>query len=436
MWNHVLAVELIRKKFNISDESNRKNFFDNILPNVSRKSIAREKAVKYLEEWGDKFWTETEYRVKEFTSKLEDDIRASLGAKYKDVGFGIEAARNLSSEQKGEIIKRANEVVEKGQIAELLHVISLLADDIFTDPQQRYFVIIDRLDEGWVEDSIRYKLIKALIEAIRNFQKIRSVKVIAAIRTDLLQRVLRRTVSPGFQDEKYEALYLKLRWSENELEAVLDKRINEVFKSKYTKGEIHFRDVFPKNQMEKTDAFGYILKRTSLRPREVIMFINDCIERSEGKTKITADIIRSAEVTYSQKRVVSLEQEWGSDYPNISSYIRVIKGKGSHFCYSNVEDAEIISSVGDCLQQTEIFEDPLTSLGQKYVRDAATGEEIKREWFSIMYRIGVLGMKPAPTIQVQWSFVDEAEMLDSQDLTGVEFYVHPAYWIGLGVSLK
>ncbi|MEO3430810.1 hypothetical protein AAFN88_18290 [Pelagibius sp. CAU 1746] len=436
LWDHVLAVELIRRKFDIRSEPTMNNFFDNILPNFSKKSMAREKAIAYLREWGDKFWTETEYRVKEFTTKLENDVKAAVGGQLSGVSFGVDAAKSLTSEQKGEIVRRAQEVVQKIQIKDLHSVISLLADSVFTDPQQRYYIVIDRLDEDWVDDSIRYKLIKALIEAVRNFQSIRHVKVVVAIRTDLLQRVLRKTMSSGFQDEKYEALYLKLRWTEQELEQVLDRRINEIFKSKYTSGGICFRDIMPKNQMEKTDSLGYIFKRTSRRPREVIMYINECIEKAEGRSRFTADIIRSAEVTYSQKRVTSLEQEWGSDYPSLRNYIRVLKGKASHFSYNAISEEEILNSIAQSLQQGDMFEDDLCVLGRKYISSTVAGDEVKDCWFTIMYRIGVVGIKPMPNIIVQWSFIDDAEIPDGYELQGMEFYVHPAYWIGLGISLK
>ena len=45
-----------------------------------------------------------------------------------------------------------------------------------TSRARPYFIVIDELDEAWADDSIRYNLIHALIETIRDFQKVRHVK--------------------------------------------------------------------------------------------------------------------------------------------------------------------------------------------------------------------------------------------------------------------
>ena len=62
-------------------------FWDNIVNLVKGKNHAN--AVKYLKTWGQSFWEETEYRIKEVTLTLEEDIKASLGAKY--VGISSDA---------------------------------------------------------------------------------------------------------------------------------------------------------------------------------------------------------------------------------------------------------------------------------------------------------------------------------------------------------
>jgi D-tyrosyl-tRNA(Tyr) deacylase len=54
---------------------------------------------------------------------------------------------------------------------------TLLGEGIFDIPQQRFYITIDRLDENWVDERIRYKLLRALLEAVRSFKQVRSVKV-------------------------------------------------------------------------------------------------------------------------------------------------------------------------------------------------------------------------------------------------------------------
>src|SRR5205823_4544855 len=133
---------------------------------------AKERAFCYLREWGDKFWQETEYRTREFTEKLETDLRAAVSIDSTLINAGIEGAQKLTAEQRGEVRQRGIQIVNSVQIKMLHDVIDFMAADIFTDRRKQYYVLVDRLDENWVDDRIRFKLIKALLEAIRSFKKI------------------------------------------------------------------------------------------------------------------------------------------------------------------------------------------------------------------------------------------------------------------------
>ena len=45
-------------------------------------------------------------------------------------------------------------VVDEVQIKDQHEVISLLSEDIFNDHQKRYYIVIDRLDEGWLDIAL------------------------------------------------------------------------------------------------------------------------------------------------------------------------------------------------------------------------------------------------------------------------------------------
>jgi hypothetical protein len=76
--------------------------------------------------------------------------------------------------------------------------------------QKKYYIVIDRLDEEWVENKLRFRLICELIETSIEFTRIANVKVIVALRNDLLDQVYRFTRDPGFQEEKYRSSSLDL----------------------------------------------------------------------------------------------------------------------------------------------------------------------------------------------------------------------------------
>ena len=76
-----------------------------------------------------------------------------------------------------------------------------LIDGVLPGRNKPYYVVIDGLDEGWLEDRVRYKLIMALIVTARDFIGIDGAKVIIALRRDLMDRVFRIARDSGFQEE-------------------------------------------------------------------------------------------------------------------------------------------------------------------------------------------------------------------------------------------
>jgi hypothetical protein len=53
--------------------------------------------MRYLETWGDKFWEETETRVQEITSKVEETLRGSLKGIVPVAELSGEEVRQISA---------------------------------------------------------------------------------------------------------------------------------------------------------------------------------------------------------------------------------------------------------------------------------------------------------------------------------------------------
>jgi len=243
LWRHIITVELLKLRYDITNADKQNEFLDRIKYMLSRNKV-REKALRYLNEWGDKFWEETAYRTKEFTRKLETDLSASAKVNVAEyLQLGAEGARKLTEEQKVEVRESGNRVVNDVQVKDLHEVINLLSEDIFNDDQKHYYVVVDRLDEDWIDDTLRFKLIKSLIETVRNFRRVKYVKIIVALRTDLHYRVLKETDQAGFQEEKYRSLYLPIRWTREQLADLLDARVSFMFKRKYTTDGVTLKDI-------------------------------------------------------------------------------------------------------------------------------------------------------------------------------------------------
>ncbi len=147
---------------------------------------------------------------------------------------------------------------------ELTDVLEFLNEDVFSDEKQHFYICVDRLDENWVDESFRYMLIRSLIETIRDFLQVRNIKIIAALRTDLIERVFRFTRDSGFQEEKYRSLYLPLRWTRVQLLSLLDKRVNYLVQQTYTKRTVGYSDLLPTKVDKGKSAVDYLIERLSI----------------------------------------------------------------------------------------------------------------------------------------------------------------------------
>ena len=437
LWRHVFAVEIIREHYHIVNEQTRDDFLTKIRDRLIRNKT-RKDAIDYLLKWGESFWKDSEYRVKEITSTLEQNLNMSLGGEVKgsinglvggEVKLTAEKARKLTDEEKAEVIQRGQSVVNQVQMKTLSDIMDLLEKDILDDRQKKYFITIDRLDENWVNEDLRYRLIRALLDTVRDFNsKIQNVKIIVAIREDLLDRVFRYTRSAGYQEEKYKSLYLPLSWRKDELEEMLDRRVGQMVREQYTTKVVHLRDLLPA-RVYKGDLFDYVCARTMLRPRDIIMFFNECIRAAEGKAKLTQQIIFHAEAVYSEKRLRALADEWSADYPNLVELSLFLKK-----CNSCFKQDEIKGKIEECMLDFLIIDphdDHIRSLVEEKFNNNDT-DGFMQEMFKILYRVGLIGIKQESYLTVYWSYLGQ-KIMSSDINENATVYIHPAFWRVLGV---
>ncbi len=431
LWRHVFTVEILRRHFSIGSNKSNRFFLQRLVDFIKHKR--HREAVEYLRQWGETFWEETEYRIKEITQKLESEIEGSIGMKATELNVSINPSKRITEEQKKEIIQRAQTVVNRVQVRELSSVINLIDEEVLTDPQKKYYIVIDRLDEDWVEDRVRYRLIRSLIDTIRNFNSVRHAKIIIAIRIDLLQRVYRLTRAPGFQEEKLASLYLPLRWTKKQLIDILDTRIDHLIQRTYTNSQVSFRDILPQ-QIGKQFAIDYILDRTFMRPRDVILYFNQCIAKAEGQPKISPRIASIAEGEYSKERLRSLQDEWSADYPNMTTFTEILKGSKSQFLLSDLTKEDCENFCLDFLSTEIEREDDLSKTAKLLYDDSIKAEEFRKKIIAIFYNIGLLEVK-LEKFEGFSSIISRQTSISSADLDdNMRIKIHAMFWRVLGIK--
>ncbi len=437
LWRHVFVVELLKTRYNITNKSDQESFL-NRFASWFAKDKKKEKAIQYLMQFGDCFWEETEYRVKEITNKFEEGLKSSIGSQFEVVKLGVEGSEVLSSEEKIEVGHRAQRVINDIQMKELSNILEFLNEDVFNDVKQCYFICIDKLDENWVDDKFRNLLIRSLIETIREFQKVRNIKIIIGLRTDLIDRVFRQTRDGGFQEEKYRSLYLPLKWNNSQLKTLLDKRVDRLISESYTSATVTAKKYLP-NVINKTSTVDYMIHRTLMRPRELIEFFNLCIEQAEGRATINKETFLKAEAIYSRNRLRSLQDEWFSDYPKLIEFTELIKKKTKQFKVKILDENQVLEFCVNYAIRFPTYSDYLSEKA-KAVAECNPKDSKKfiddflKALFQVFYRVGIVGVKVESYEELQWSFSGaltiSASIIDGE--TSIQ--IHPTFWRVLGIT--
>ena len=429
LWKHVLCIEFIRLRFQVSDETRSTGVFQWIAERFNRDA-RKQRAIKYLKQWEGKFWVTMDQNIKEITEKVENAVKAELGAEIEKFKAGGQYDKRLSVGKKSEFVSRVRKIINSDQLAELGGVIEILAE-VERDERamKNYYILIDRLDEGWVDVSLRFKLTRALIESLKSFRKIRDLKILLAIRSDVLERVVQETRDLTFQREKLDDYFVHLKWTKPLLKELVDKRIRSLFKKQYTGGEIGFDDVFPFN-VGNANPFDYIIDRTLMRPRDAIAFVNECLEAAQGTYEVTGTTIKKAEINFSRIRRDTLEQEWQSAFPTIKRLLDLISSRpkaqfsSTELCSSNDVDSLAL----EIYSHPKIDYDPVYEAAKAHCAGSAPGILFKTI-VSILYRVGAVGVKLRTGERYSFAHIDHP-LLSISQIPDEDFSIriHPMLW--------
>lgn len=432
IWRHAFSVELLRSRLGFKDASIKVSLIDKVKAKL--KGGQYSSAIRYLETWGNKFWEETEHRVKEITSKVEDTLRGAIKGSPVPLELSAEGVRTISQERKTEIVQRAQRVVNEAHVPQLNQILDIVKD-VLDDDQQRYYIVIDRLDESWAEDQLRYKLIMALIETVKDFRRVPNAKIVIALRVDLLQRVYRGARTAGFQEEKLDSLCLKLRWQASTLTEMLDTRVNHVFRDRYSKNRVlTCQDVMAEMRRD-SNPVDYILERTFLRPRDAICFLNECIVAAEGRAKIALKDIRVAEATYSHGRLQSVADEWHVEYPNLLVFAKVLLSNvNSQGQLSEIAPYNVLADRCLSLQSRPLADDDLRRACSQVVEENLPCTHLLHAAVAMFFRVGIVAVKFAATEPYTWH-ADAGRLVDVTEFSeSTSVRIHPMFWAALGIN--
>lgn len=409
LWLHEITSQIIKNYFTY----NKKDYISELrkyVTNIGRINQLK----KYVEEYEGVFFDEG--ISEKITKEMENSIAAVIGDQFANI------KGNITDSQKQEIQIKASQYINKKQISQLKNIITLFKEYFSNNKQKKLIVAIDNLDEKWVEGESKYKLIDALLSAIKEFSDIKNLKILIAMRADLLAKTCQITKR---QNEKDNSFTIKLDWDARMLKDMLDKRIKYLFSHKYMKNTgITFADIFTTN-IKSISAIDYIVERSMMRPRDIINFVNLCIIEADGENEISENNVLKAEEKYKVERLQALEHEWSNVYGNIELYINILYKLGNCFYYKDL----IQDKYRDI--ETMVYEgtkNPECSLAESFfgTADSDFAKECNiRELLNCMYAIGLIGIKKETGVKYATPTAPTLTVLDYND--NIQFCIYPLF---------
>lgn len=463
LWRHVFAVTIIQNHVDIVDQSKQntfieqvRNFFTSKDSKAAKQQKQRQsqKAIEYLDKWGDRFFEDVEHRTKAVIGRFENEIKKGVEAKLGgDIALpigplspSISAARSTdraertaeSFEVQQEVVERAKAVVADIQVKELSGILELL-DELLSDTQKPCYIAIDQLDEPWAHDDLRMRLLKGLLDTVREFGKVHNAKIIICLRVDLIEQLFRVTrTEAGFQEDKYRSLYLPLRWSKQQLIELLDKRVACLARDAYTNYVPTLSDVIT-GQMKfgrkkQVDPVDYILERTWSRPRDAIEFLNACISKCEGKGSISKDAILDAEGEYSRARLRAMASEWHAQFPNLVELLKeLVANRPSQFKLVELTDQQLEDWSLRLACSSGAVQGELHQLAIKKQSDEISVDELRRQVAAVLYKTGCVGLKTTATSNTRWATSESYSVSSAEIGDETSVSIHPGLWKVLGI---
>lgn len=430
LWKHVFVIELLRLHFDY-DNKKKDNWYLSLVEKLGRKhNPKRAKALEYFDKWSNEFWIDTEKRIREIESTVQKKFETELGLDLSKVYGRYKADSSDQTRVLTEVRTKAEHVITETLANDIHEIIKILQEEIFIDHHQKHFIIIDDLDKEWIATDIRYELIGAMIEVIKEFQVLKGVKIIIALRDNLYQLLFSGTNHKGGQREKFKPLYAELSWSALELKEFLNKRLFLA-----TDENLDIKSAFETTYKRGIDGFSYMLDRTFYRPRDVISYINHAIENADNRANFTLDILKKAEITYSTERLQAIEDEWGENYGEIKLLFKFLYSKHNGFSVRNIKEDDF-----DILYFNETpnttFNGDLADWVIKWQKGSLKFSEFLKNILFLLYQFGVIGIKKDSEYPLQFFYEKNIDLSYNDIIPNSKIYVHKAFYSALKINVK
>lgn len=260
-------------------------------------------------------------------TRLADFIKQNYGDSaptlYSTASRLLTGIKSFNLEAFGFGLGIEREIAGKEQPLTPLVIDSLLETIAIVARKMGVVIALDKLDDSWDGSDNSKQLLIGLLKAAKDLNDKYSERDPSSGMTLLV--FLRSDIYEGLQfddKDKHRAAEQHIIWTSELLKEMIDQRLPD---------GITVKDLFEEGEMRGSiQPFNYIVKRTFVRPREVIQFLQECIDRAGSDAiEITKNQVRQAEERYSGWKVDDLKQEYRRLHPDFESALEGLR-QGQH----------------------------------------------------------------------------------------------------------
>jgi hypothetical protein len=182
----------------------------------------------------------------------------------------------------------------------------------YLQPRDGVWLLFDNLDKGWPVNGatdIDILILRSLFEATRKIQRqLERKKVechaVVFIRNDIYEHLLRAIPDKGKDTA------VTLQWTDSEsFKTLIRHRI--AVSTGYQESFEQLWATFFESHVDGEESFQYLLNRTMMRPRDLLMILRECVNVAvnRGHGKVTAADISYAEKAYSADQLQEVSSE-------------------------------------------------------------------------------------------------------------------------------
>lgn len=339
-------------------------------------------------------------RVREWR-KADDSIGARLRAVLKQ-----RLSANVSPEdQIGELATKLELTETQTWLEKVLEL-----------TQQKCYVLIDRLDEGYEPDNQGIGLVVGFTHAAVDINSyLAPVHVLVLMRDNIFRAVARLDVDFS---RSLEGQVLRLHWDEYNLFNMICNRFRVAFGIQMEEN-LRVWDACTSRDIKGKDGFRHCLQLTLYRPRDLLALLNRAFYSASKQTRkqIDNDDIEFTAKEISDTRLADLTKEYSAIIPGLEKYLR---------CFANGAPE---------LPYAEAYRRTAT-VGESHLSDGALRQHAAivgcDEIIRSMYSIGFLGLKHSSGSS--FVFCHDGKSPDQEFSHESRLLVHPCYWMALNLA--